>query len=265
MDKKCAPGKTFKEGSCFTLNDLVDISTSYNKKFPKDTIVIKQNKRYLLKQLTLKMKEKYQCADQVCWINQNFIDDTKESDNLKHFTFRPSGPKKQYDWLSTSDINKVMKQYENKYNTFTFFGAVPSDFMDLPYTKAYNADYDKMKKNNKYQYGMVINLDEHDKAGSHWVGLYGNLKDNKLYFFDSFGIKPKKNIQKYIDNMTKYMGSTVDYRYNKKQHQYNNSECGVYSMNFVIRLLNGETFDEIVDNPTNDEAMNACRKVYFRN
>ena len=55
-----------------------------------------------------------------------------------------------------------------------------------------------------------------------------------------------------------------DVRFNRKQHQFKNSECGVYSMNFIIRLLNNETFDNIVDNVTDDVTMNACREKYFR-
>jgi len=56
-----------------------------------------------------------------------------------------------------------------------------------------------------------------------------------------------------------------DVRYNKLQHQFKNSECGVYSMNFIIRILEGETFDKIVNKITNDDKMNSCRSVYFRN
>ena len=59
--------------------------------------------------------------------------------------------------------------------------------------------------------------------------------------------------------------SEIDVRFNKIQHQFKNTECGVYSMNFIIRLLNGETFDDIVNNITKDDEMNACRKEYFRN
>ena len=66
--------------------------------------------------------------------------------------------------------------------------------------------------------------------------------------------------------MNKYHKSDeYDVRYNKNQHQFKNTECGVYSMNFIIRLLDNEDFDNIVDNITKDDAMNACRKEYFRN
>ena len=56
-----------------------------------------------------------------------------------------------------------------------------------------------------------------------------------------------------------------DIRHNKIQHQFKNSECGVYSINFIIRLVGGETFDDITKNITNDDFMNGCRNTYFRN
>ena len=61
--------------------------------------------------------------------------------------------------------------------------------------------------------------------------------------------------------------SLKDFRikFNDKQHQFKNSECGVYSMNFIIRLLKKETFDDIVDQKLDDKFMNSCRNVYFRN
>ena len=62
-----------------------------------------------------------------------------------------------------------------------------------------------------------------------------------------------------------YVLNNYDVRYNKIRHQFKNSECGVYSMNFIIRLLHGESFDNIVENVTKDKDMNTCRQVYFRN
>ena len=44
-----------------------------------------------------------------------------------------------------------------------------------------------------------------------------------------------------IDNIIK----NIDYKYNNIQHQTGNSECGVYSINFIIRLLNKEKFNLI--------------------
>jgi hypothetical protein len=63
-----------------------------------------------------------------------------------------------------------------------------------------------------------------------------------------------------INNLKKF-----NIKYNKVQQQYKDSECGVYSVNFIIRLLEGESFDNICNNITYDDKMNKNRKIYFRN
>jgi hypothetical protein len=273
MDKKCAPGKKYIEGSCFNVNDLVEITKSYNKEHPNDIIELKKNKRYLLKQLTLKMKNKYNCSDQVCWVGTNPV---KKTNNKKilDLTFRPNGPKKPRGWLSTTDIDKVMAQYESQYKNFKFLGAVPYDFEDLSYLQTYNLNFDELEKKGITKIGMVINLDEHYKSGSHWVGLYSELNNKKIYYFDSVGIKPGKRVSRFVkkiyNHMLKYYNGNnnnkdFDIKWNKKQHQFKDTECGVYSMNFVIRSLKGESFKSIVEDITKDDEMNECRGVYFRN
>jgi hypothetical protein len=269
MDKKCAPGKTFEGGSCFTLEDLIEISENFNKTFPNRSFPIKKNKKYLLKNLTSRMKEKYDCDDQICWINKSFIKNMK-NDDITQFTFRPNGPKSKYEWLSTSDINKVMKQYELKHKDFKFLGAVPYDFEDLPYLETYNFDINKIKSQGKNKIGMVINLDTHDKDGSHWVGFYSDLNLKKVYFFDSFAKEPGLRIKKFGNKLLKEFSGggkerKSDFKINSVRHQFSNSECGVYSMNFIIRLLNKESFHSITQNITKDSEMNACRSSYFRN
>jgi len=281
MDK-CAPNKKFKDGSCFTLDDLQEIAMQYNKMYD-DMIDIVDNKKTLLRELNIKMKNRYNCSEQTCWLDSKVIKDINNND-IKHYTFRPKGPKKQYDWLSTNDINGVMAQYMMKHKDFKYLGALPYDFEELDYTGIDNINLKELEKNTP-KIGMVINLDEHDQPGSHWVALYTNLANNKVYFFDSFGKKPGKRITKFIRRILTFMynkknnsnfnvdqfmnkyhkSDEYDVRYNKKQHQFKNTECGVYSMNFIIRLLDNENFDNIVDNITKDDAMNACRKEYFRN
>lgn len=269
MDNKCAPGKSFREGSCFTMDDLTDIATNFNETFPNRSFTIKKDKKYLLRNLTSIMKEKYNCDDQTCWINTSFVKNMK-NDNITKFTFRPNGPKGKYEWLSTSDINKVMEQYENKYKDFKFLGAVPYDFEDLPYLDTYNFNANKLKSQGKHKFGMVVNLDTHDKIGSHWVGFYSDLNSKKVYFFDSFAKQPGSRIKKFGEKILNEFNGGGNIKnnnitYNQVRHQFSNSECGVYSMNFIIRLLHGESFKEITENITKDSEMNACRKSYFIN
>ena len=284
MDKKCAPNKNYNEGTCFTLNNLINIGIHINKKFPDQKIKLVNNKRELLKALTSFMKEKYNCNDQICWLKTDILEEM-DNEDINYFTFRPDGPEKKRDWLSTTDINNVMNQYEKKYSDFKFFGAVPYDFDDLSFLEVSNVNFNKLMGQNKNQLGMVVNLDKHNMKGSHWVGLYVNLKKNQIYFFDSFAKIPGDLIKKFIGKCLQFMYKNkynkrvtlqdinddnanlkeFDIRYNKIRHQFKNSECGVYSMNFIIRLLNGETFNAITQNITKDDDMNECRKVYFNN
>jgi Ulp1 family protease len=141
---------------------------------------------------------------------------------------------------------------------------------------------------------MVINLDVHTQGGSHWVALYTDLEKGQIYYFDSFAKKPSKRTKKFINKILKYLykkkynkdininslikkiknGEKTKYldnlkefdiRYNNIQHQFNNSECGVYSINFIVRLVGDENFDEITKNIKKDNEMNKCRTKYFRN
>jgi len=289
-DDICAPGKKNTEGSCFTIESLKMIAKSYNN-LNKKQIEITDNKKELLVKLIKNIKKDYGCVNQICWLNLDIVKNIN-NDGINN-TFRPNGPMKKYDWLSTSDIDNVVKQYESIHKNFKYLGTVPYDFDLLPILGISNINFTNLIDNGYHKIGMVINLDNHDERGSHWVALYANLKKRQVFFFDSFGKKPGRRIKIFITKIVKFLYNTLynkslnikyffdndneiephmkdelsnlDVRYNKIQHQFSNSECGVYSINFIIRLASGESFENITNNITNDKEMNDCRKVYFRN
>ena len=304
QDMKCAPSKKYLDGSCFSHETLKKIANNYNNK-NNDKINLNLSKLELVKELDNRLNNK--CSDQICWLRLDIVKELNNED-IKNNTFRPTGPPKKYDWLSTTHINEVIQQYHTIHSNFIFLGAVPLDFEDLPVLGINNLKFDELINQGKTKIGLVINLDEHWKDGSHWVSLYTDLEKNHIYYFDSIGKKPLKKIRKFINRITKYMyskkynkklplndvveklknlnklkedklekvtktnehiknllGGNFDIRYNNIQHQFANSECGVYSINFIIRLVSGESFDNIINNITNDDLMNKNRKIYFRN
>jgi hypothetical protein len=249
----------------------------------------------MVKELEKKLSNK--CDNQTCWLRLDIIqqleDEAIKEDIIKN-TFRPEGPKKKYEWLSTSDINDVVTQYQEKHQDFLFLGALPADFDELEVLGISSLDFSELEEEKKHKIGIVINLDVHTQGGSHWVALYTDLKKGQIYYFDSFAKKPYIRTKKFINRIVKYIykkkynkefnitafikkitsnGETkylnklkdFDIRYNTVQHQFNNSECGVYSINFIVRLVGGESFDEITQNITKDNDMNKCRTKYFRN
>jgi hypothetical protein len=54
------------------------------------------------------------------------------------------------------------------------------------------------------------------------------------------------------------------YEYNKKRHQYGGSECGMYSMNFLIESLKGKTLMDIEKKSITDRDVNLLRNYLYR-
>lgn len=275
---KCAPHLEFKNGSCIPLNILIKMSDSYNKfcdnnnindkiilNSKLDTLYPEDYKKYLL----LEIGKRFE-GDQKDWINSKYLEllDEETKDQLENKVFRPDGPQGKFDWLSTIDINQVLYQYEDKYSDFKFLGAVPIDFMDLDYLPFKNLDFNDFEKEGIRRIGIIFNTDKSYQKGKHWISLFCDFKNAQIYFSDSVGIRPPKEVNEFMKNLEKYIcksnnNNNVDIRYNQTQHQKGNSECGVYSINFILRLLKGKTFDHITRKRLKDEKVNKCRIKYF--
>lgn len=268
-DKRCAPGKVYKEGSCFSLDQLKTIALQINNKFPSSKINLNKSnsKKYMLRSITKVLKEKYDCDNQLCWLNLDIIQDIND-EAINKYTFRPPGPDRGTKWLNTTNIDQVLEQYEKKHDDFISFGAVPRDFssidflsMNLPENSLEN-----LFNKGKFKIGVVFNHDMSGQSGSHWVAMFINLKEGNIYYFDSYGENAKKEILNFKDKIVEFLKSKKirpNFNYNKIRHQFKGSECGVYSINFILRLLKGESFNEITQNITKDDDINLCRRVYF--
>jgi len=291
LNKKCAPTKTFENGSCITLDGLKEISKVYNNNNQKK-INITNNKYELVKQIENNTMD--ECNGQHKCIIKKYgrkVQNEKLREDLTKNTLRPDGSGAgKGKWLSTTHIDDVLEQYMHKYKHFMSLGAVPADFLDLKDLNIHNLDFNELIKEGKTHIGFVINLDEHWKSGSHWVGWFGDLDKGKIYYFDSYGEPPSKRTKKFNNKVIKFLyekkynkklninkvlkkdskytnkiNSEFEIKYNTVRHQYGNSDCGVYSINFILRMLKGETFDDITQNITKDEDVSKCRGVYFDN
>lgn len=288
---KCSPSKIYKDGSCFTDESINQIVLKYNELF-NEKIDINLSKK---KKIDLLLKKIPECknkndnclVDNVDWIkNMN-------NDDINFHTFRPIGPQKRFQWLNTTNINEIMDQYEKVYTDFRFYGAVPINFKQLIDLDIANINFDKIYKEGIKQFGLVINFDSHWQKGSHWVALYANIEKGKIYYYDSYATKPKIEISNFVKEISlwcykkhilksetdsiidtesnfmtgkynKYEKSNLDIRYNKIRHQFGNSECGVFSVNFLIKLVRGIDFDNVCKSEINDKKVNECRNTYFR-
>lgn len=282
-DYKCAPSKKFENWSCIPLDSLMAMADAFNKENPDNTIRVDHKyaetkpdryKRYLLKQFKIKLKK---CKDQICWTKQSFM--KKLNSNIKNDiqenTFLPEGPSKGFEWLDSENIRKSLKQKESVYPEFKSFGAVPYDFDNYEEYGTKELDFQKdLINKGKTKIGMVINLDRRGEPGSHWVALYADFKSGECYYFDSYGIEPdmsekdddKKEITKFMNRISDFMkniGKNPIVTHSTIRNQRGGSECGVYSLSFIYRLLKGESFTDITSKRVPDNKVNECREFYF--
>jgi len=164
----------------------------------------------------------------------------------------PAGWKSDPDmWLNSDDIRKVMEQYEEAFPHFKFLGPFPIDFAAPdPYEsrgkKCMNTEMCELNMrnellHNKTMIGIIYNTDPHYKGGSHWIANFLDIVNKKCYYFDSYGMKPPKQIYRFMQ----WLGiqePKISLAWNGRRFQYSSTECGMYCMYFLDRMIAGESF-----------------------
>ena len=92
--------------------------------------------------------------------------------------------------------------------------------------------YSRNNLSNKIKKGAyVINLDEYENMGTHWVSLF--VKPKYRVYFDSFGIEHiPKEINKFINNDIKSNIFGIQ--------SYDSIMCGYFCIEFINYMLMGK-------------------------
>ena len=99
---------------------------------------------------------------------------------------------------------------------------------ELKFDGVYSRNNLSKIKNGTY----IINLDECESIGTHWIALYVN--DKKVTYFDSFGVEYiPKEIKKFIGNKN----ITNIYRI----QAYDSIMCGYFCIGFINFILKGKS------------------------
>jgi hypothetical protein len=265
---KCSPAVDYDGVSCISTELLEKIikkiSPEYNYVSMKNNINPITYKKKLIDFIN-KNLNKF-CNDELCWLNLKIIKNMGLRDYEKiQNSFKPFGPSDNNNWLSNFDIYDVMAQYEEREKDFKFLGALPRDFDHFEQTNYSNFVFINKYK-DKHRFAIIINHDFHNQSGSHWVSLWFNMNTGDIFYFDSVGYQPKREIKEFIEKIKIYMEENnikPNIKINNIEHQYKDSECGVYSLHFIIRLLDGDTYDHITKEIVPDDTMNLFRKFIF--
>lgn len=297
----CSPSAISNGPTCLSKESLKFLIDSYNKskKYKKSQILYYDNNTQfeLFKKLDNKLK-KFTKGSGKYWFwpdiikNLTPIENNTILQNIQMNELKPEKPiewiKNPKEWLSNYDIDKIMYQYSNskkyKYKyigTFSIDFAVKNKKGQCLYSNMCNINIKKDLINKKYNYlGFITNLDKHDEPGSHWTSTFINLNCNSksfgAYYYDSVARKTPKLIMDFILNIKSqcnkiYPDKNFKIRYNNHQHQYLNTECGMFSMIYQLRWINyllknmDTTFRKVINSKDlNDKNSNLLRNYLYR-
>jgi Ulp1 family protease len=112
-------------------------------------------------------------------------------------------------------------------------------------------------------------MDKHNESGSHWVSLFISVTDKIIYYFDSAANEIPNEISKFVKLILLQSNNKLKFSTNiPKQHQYGNTECGMYSLYFLITMLDESMkmkrkIDLFSNKRLNDKFIQSFRKKYF--
>jgi hypothetical protein len=165
--------------------------------------------------------------------------------------FSPKQPEKwrqnKNEWLSSDEITNVLEQYEKTYPEFLYMGPSPSDFYFLENGRCVWPELCRLSlrdliAHGKRKLGIVFNLDKHDEPGSHWVSMFVDIDNSLIFYYDSARNPTPPEITR-LKNEIKKQGAAlqppIHFKYitNKHPHQRTNTECGMYSIFFIVTML----------------------------
>jgi hypothetical protein len=270
---QCSPNPKKVDFTCYSEANLYKLRDLWNARHPD--VQMKSND---LKTIWTFLQENLHnvCSKESCWLKQQFVD-IKDSKELAE-AFAPVAPaswkKKPNEWLSSTDILKVMKQYEKAYKCFEFMGPSPIDYDskmlygECVWQELCEFNLQEQMNRGKTKIGIIFNLDPHYKSGSHWVSMFINIKKRSIFYFDSAGEKVPPEIMKLANTIItqgKSLGLQFLFDQNHPvEHQYGNTECGIYSLFFIVHMLEDKiTSHYLKTHILKDKYMEKFRKVYF--
>lgn len=267
---------TKKHIGCFSDQSLHEMRDLWNARHPDAPITTKSTADiYRL----LKNKMSNLCTNELCWFEKS---DTFRSLSKKWTPklFAPRFPsswiKNPTEWLSSTEISAVMKQYEDAYPHFIFIGPSPIDFDTQqlnnkcvwPELCQFSLK-DHIQKNIQI-IGVIFNTDKHNEPGQHWISLVIDIPAQNIIFFDSTGEIMPPEVRTFINRVV-MQGTTLSrpikfiIRDTKGiSHQKGSTECGMYSLFFIINMITRNiTWRELRNKRITDEHVKSFRYIYF--
>jgi len=255
LDIKCSPSREHLLLSCYTDEELKDIANQLTGNVQPT----REENILLIKEYLLEADPK--CVSELCW-------EKKYNFTKGKFIHRPVATWEDDGWLSNFDIYDVLIQYEEKYPEFQLLGIELMDFWYFKETKVTSSL-------SKKKFALILNLCgslPQNKYKSHWVTIFVDL-DRKPYpsieYFDPSLFRFHNQVQHIIMLMLLYYsikhleGGQIQFIKNTKPLQFNDGDCGIFVIDFIVSRLKGITFEEYVSKEYPKKYIDDKRKYYF--
>jgi hypothetical protein len=221
------------------------------------------------------------CENERCWLGLGILDG--EAEKRLDLSFAPRMPeswkKNPTEWLSNEDIEEALRRHTARHADFLLMGVHPMDFMGRKRTGdcvsnlcTFSVRSDVISRGAK-KAALVLNTDKHTGEGQHWVAVFIHAcpDDSRYgcYYFDSTGRPPTPEVDEFaskvIDQLRDANGPTPEplYAFNDNPLQRRNTECGVFCLHFIMRMLKRKAFHMVCSSMGDDVAMMRLRNKLF--
>lgn len=204
-------------------------------------------------------EQRTKCDSEKCVLSKSGLLD-KKTDRL----FNPDGPKNSTAWLSNTNIDQVLDRWCDKY---------PGQFYHINYhmrdykknnTELSKINWSDLAKKNYRGAFCALNTDYYAGSGEHWVAFYVDFIGHTVEYFDSAGQPPNQEFLELLTETTNALGSSYKYiTVSDVQHQKGDTECGMYTLYYIISRINGHSYTDFTNQRIPDENMEKLRQYIF--
>lgn len=127
----CSPMAKKKDYTCYSDHALMRMRELWNARHP-DVKIHDDTPNKIWHALRENMQNV--CNVESCWLRQQFLENKLDAE-LVSYTFAPTAPKEWHtnpnEWLTSVDLEKVMKQYEKNFIALILLVPHPSILMSI--------------------------------------------------------------------------------------------------------------------------------------
>jgi hypothetical protein len=249
----------------FDTKEVENLRKVYNEEHPREPAIQSSSSRRVWNELQYRFHESCKTGRSECI--------------LANLLQKPAGPSSwkvnPEEWITSDEIDHIEGQFQKVFNEYKYLGTFPIDFDKHTKTgecivsTLCSTDIKSLYAKGYHKLGIIFNTDVSTGPGQHWIAVFCDIRPELEYprmtYFDSYAYKPEKQIQVLMRRWKQQWDATAIHTqpmkltYNGTRHQYEDSECGMYSIYFHYCCLMGISMEKRIP----DEVVRGFRGVLF--